>query len=86
MGSKGTPRLALHLMSATYRVSRSEAADRMTLEHLARAVEVEGLDELGLDQHEQALLHILAEANGKANRHLFPYHLSLSARRGPHER
>lgn len=62
---KGTPRLALHLMSATYRVSRAEAADRMTLDHLNRAVEVEGLDELGLDQHEQALLGTLAEANGK---------------------
>jgi Holliday junction DNA helicase RuvB len=62
---KGTARLALHLMSATYRVSRAEAADRMTLEHLNRAVNVEGLDELGLDQHEQALLRTLAEANGR---------------------
>jgi Holliday junction DNA helicase RuvB len=62
---KGTARLALHLMSATYRVSRSESADRLTIEHLNRAVEVEGLDELGLDQHEQALLRTLAEAKGK---------------------
>lgn len=65
---KGTPRLALHLMSATYRVCRAEAADRLTLEHLNRAVEVEGLDELGLDQHEQALLKTLAAAHGKAVR------------------
>jgi holliday junction DNA helicase RuvB len=65
---KGTPRLALHLMSATYRVSRAEAVDRMTLDHLNRAVSVEGLDELGLDVHEQTILRTLAEAGGRAVR------------------
>ena len=65
---KGTPRLALHLMSATYRVSRAESADRMTMAHLSRAVSVEGLDELGLDVHEQTILRTLAEAGGRAVR------------------
>lgn len=63
--SKGTPRLALRLLAATYRVSRAEGADRITMEHLNRAVSVEGLDELGLDLHEQAILRTLYEAAGK---------------------
>jgi len=62
---KGTPRLALRLLSSVYRVARAEGMERMTLDHLRRAVQVEGLDELGLDQHEQAVLTTLADANGK---------------------
>ena len=60
---RGTPRLALRLLEATRRTARSEGADTITTEHFSRTIEVEGIDQLGLDPLEQQYLSILAEAS-----------------------
>ena len=59
--SKGTPRQALRLLSASYRVSRSLEEKIVTLVHAMRAVDLEGLDEKGLTLQEQSYLRALAE-------------------------
>src|ERR1019366_8206096 len=56
---RGTPRLAIRLLEAARRVSRAEACDIITHQHLQRACEVEGIDTLGLDPTERAYLDIL---------------------------
>lgn len=59
--SKQTPRLALRLLSAVWRVCRSEDADIMTTAHLGTALRLEQLDSLGLDIWQQRYLALLAE-------------------------
>jgi Holliday junction DNA helicase RuvB len=59
--SKGTPRQALRLLSASYRVSRSGEEKTVSLDHAKRAVSMEGLDEKGLTVPEQSYLRALAE-------------------------
>jgi holliday junction DNA helicase RuvB len=59
--SKGTPRQALRLLSASYRVSRSGDEKVVTLAHAQRAVALEGLDEKGLTVPEQSYLRALAD-------------------------
>lgn len=59
--SKGTPRQALRLLSASYRVSRSGEEKVVTLSHAQRAVGLEGLDEKGLTIQEQSYLRALAD-------------------------
>lgn len=59
--SKGTPRQALRLLSASYRVSRSGEEKVVTLGHAQRAVGLEGLDEKGLTVPEQSYLRALAD-------------------------
>lgn len=59
--SKGTPRQALRLLSAGYRVSRSGEEKTITLAHAKRAVAMEGLDEKGLTAQEQSYLRALAD-------------------------
>jgi Holliday junction DNA helicase RuvB len=58
--SKGTPRQALRLLSASYRVSRSGEEKTVSLGHAKRAVAMEGLDEKGLTVQEQSYLRALA--------------------------
>ncbi len=59
--SKGTPRQALRLLSASYRVSRSGEEKIVSLAHAKRAVAMEGLDEKGLTIQEQSYLRALAD-------------------------
>ena len=59
--SKGTPRQALRLLSASHRVSRSGDEKVVTLGHSQRAVALEGLDDKGLTVQEQSYLRALAE-------------------------
>jgi len=59
--SKGTPRQALRLLSASYRVSRSGEEKTVSLAHAKRAVAMEGLDEKGLTVQEQSYLRALAD-------------------------
>lgn len=59
--SKGTPRQALRLISASYRVSRSGEEKVVSLGHAQRAVGLEGLDEKGLTAPEQSYLRALAD-------------------------
>jgi Holliday junction DNA helicase RuvB len=59
--SKETPRLAMKLLTAVWRVCRSEDTELMTQEHLDAALGLEQLDALGLDIWQQRYLCVLAE-------------------------
>jgi Holliday junction DNA helicase RuvB len=65
--ARGTPRLALRLLQAARRVSRSEGEDRTTLDHLLRACALEGIDALGLGPTDQQYLSILLEGAARLN-------------------
>ena len=65
--ARGTPRLALRLLQACRRVCRAEGENSITLEHLERACNLEGIDGLGLGPTEQFYLRILAEGDSRLN-------------------
>jgi len=61
--SRGVPRIGLRILENTYRVARSESSDIVLKKHLEKNCRMEGLDSLGLNREEQALLRFLAESN-----------------------
>jgi Holliday junction DNA helicase RuvB len=65
--SRGTPRLALRLLQACRSVCRSEGKGTITLAHLEKACQLEGIDALGLGPVEQAYIQILAEGDSRLN-------------------
>lgn len=65
--SRGTPRLALRLLQSARRVCRAEGDKAITLHHLERACNLEGIDSLGLGAIEQQYLRILAEGDSRLN-------------------
>ena len=65
--ARGTPRLALRLLQACYRVCRSEGLNGITIEHLHRACLLEQVDELGLGPIEQKYVAILADGPKRLN-------------------
>jgi Holliday junction DNA helicase RuvB len=66
--SRGTPRLALRLLEACHRLTRSEGANTITTGHFEKTVELEGVDDLGLGPDEQKYLQYLASKPGQAVR------------------
>lgn len=60
---KGTPRIALRLLQSARRVAVAGGATMVTIEHLARACEVERISDAGLDHQQQHYLKLL-EAGG----------------------
>jgi Holliday junction DNA helicase RuvB len=64
---RGTPRIALNLLQAAYRVCRSEGQHRLSLEHLRRACSLEGIDLLGLGPLEQRYLQLLEAGPKRVN-------------------
>ena len=62
--AKGTPRLALRLLESGRRVAASVGEEGITAAHFARACELEGVDELGLDAGERRYLQCIHEAAG----------------------
>jgi holliday junction DNA helicase RuvB len=65
--SRGTPRLALRLLQACRRVCRAEGEEVITLAHLRRACDLEGIDGLGLGPTDRQYLGILAEGATRLN-------------------
>jgi Holliday junction DNA helicase RuvB len=65
--SRGTPRLALRLLQSARRVCRSEGENGITIAHLDRACNLEGIDTLGLGPTEQHYLKILGEGDSRLN-------------------
>jgi holliday junction DNA helicase RuvB len=65
--SRGTPRLALRLLQACYRVCRSMGETFIRLDHLQRACELEQVDEFGLGPIEQKYIGILRDAPQRLN-------------------
>lgn len=65
--ARGTPRLALRLLQACWRVCRAEGETRITVRHLERACLLEQIDGLGLGPTEQRYLSILAGSASHLN-------------------
>lgn len=65
--ARGTPRLALRLLQACYRVCRSLGEEEITSHHLSRACVLEQIDELGLGPVEQKYVAILADGPKRLN-------------------
>ena len=65
--SRGTPRLALRLLQAAYRVCRSEGETSITAVHLNRACSLEQIDALGLGPVEQQYVSILKDGPIRLN-------------------
>lgn len=65
--SRGTPRLALRLLQAAHRCSRAEGRSQIVPEDFARAVELEGIDSLGLGFLEQKYLRSLVDGPRRVN-------------------
>ncbi|MGE3408666.1 MAG: AAA family ATPase [Pirellulales bacterium] len=65
--SRGTPRLALRLLSAGHRVARAEAGEVVTVSNLERACTLESIDHLGLGPTEQQYLSFLLEGPTRLN-------------------
>ena len=67
MRSRGTPRLALRLLSSCHRVCRSQGEEVIRMEHLQRACSLENLDQYGCGPTEQAYLRLLADGPMRLN-------------------
>ena len=65
--SRGTPRLALRLLQACRRVCRAQGEETITCDHLHRACDLEGINELGLGPTEQAYLRLLGDQPQRLN-------------------
>lgn len=65
--ARGTPRLALRLLQSCRRVCRAAGETTVTLDHLAKACQLEGIDALGLGPVEQRYLRILADGASRLN-------------------
>lgn len=65
--ARGTPRLALRLLQACYRVCRSIGESTITMEHLNRACQLESVDELGLGPVEQKYIAALSDGPKRLN-------------------
>jgi Holliday junction DNA helicase RuvB len=65
--ARGTPRLALRLLQACYRVCRSVGESTITIQHLNRACGLESVDELGLGPVEQKYISVLADGSKRLN-------------------
>jgi len=65
--SRGTPRLGLRLLQACRRVCRANGDTIITVDHLARACDLEQIDNLGLGITERKYLQFLAEGVSRLN-------------------
>lgn len=65
--ARGTPRLALRLLQACYRVCRSVGESTITMEHLSRACQLESVDDLGLGPVEQKYISALSDGPKRLN-------------------
>ena len=64
---RGTPRIALRLLQACYRVCRANGETTITLDHLNRACDLEQIDSLGHGPVEQKYLSILSSGPQRVN-------------------
>lgn len=65
--SRGTPRLALRVLQACYRVCRARSERFITQDHLSRACALEQIDEMGLGPIEQRYVAILRDGPQRLN-------------------
>lgn len=77
---RGTPRIAIRLLEASRRVARAEDAEIITVEHVARMCEVEGVDPAGLDRLERRYMELLREAKSPVRLNVLATQLALPKR------
>jgi Holliday junction DNA helicase RuvB len=65
--ARGVPRQALRLLSASWRVARSQGEETITATHFKRACQLEQIDDLGLGPTEQKYLAILDDGAVRLN-------------------
>lgn len=65
--ARGVPRQALRLLSASWRVCRSQGEGTITVAHFTRACQLEQIDDLGLGPTEQKYLSILNDGAVRLN-------------------
>jgi len=75
--AKQTPRLALHLLSACWRVARSYDQDRIMIEHVNEAMQTAQICPMGCDAVEQSLLKMLYAAEKPVRLNVLASYLSL---------
>lgn len=75
--AKQTPRIALHLLSACWRVARSYDQDCITIEHVKEAMTTAQICPLGCDTVEQSYLKILYDADKPVRLTVLASYLSL---------
>lgn len=74
---RGTPRLAIRLLEGARRHARAAGDDIITVRHVERMCEVEGVDSIGLDRTERRYLELLRQAQGPMRLNLIATHLAL---------
>lgn len=74
---RGTPRVALRLLEAARRTVRAGGTDNITSGVLKQTLDIEGLDDRGLDPAEQRYLRILAETGGPVRMNVIATSLGL---------
>jgi Holliday junction DNA helicase RuvB len=74
---RNTPRLALRMLDAAWRVARSDNRDDIDEATVLRAAEIEGVDHKGLDPVEQQYLRALLSAGGAARLNVLAQRLSM---------
>ena len=77
---RGTPRIAIRLLEASRRVSRADGSNAITAAHVARMMEIEGVDSLGLDSLEQRYLQILRASSSPVRLNILATMLGMPRR------
>ena len=77
---RGTPRIALRLLSAIRLIARSENAASITVNHAHKAFDLENMDEIGLTKNEKDYLRILSEHSSSVRLNIIASRLGLHAR------
>ena len=75
--SRGVARLGVRLLESSRRTASAEGTDAITLAHIGRMCEIEGIDSLGLDAIERRYLEILREGEGPVRLNLIQASLGL---------
>ena len=77
---RGTPRIALRLLSAIRLIARSENADSITVCHAHKAFDLENMDEIGLTKNEKDYMKILSEHSSSVRLNVIASRLGLHTR------
>lgn len=77
---RGTPRIALRLLEAIWRVARSRGDTVISFDHFETACRLEGLDALGLGPSERRYLGILAEQDEPIRLNIIASKMGLAAK------
>ncbi|QEL17857.1 Holliday junction DNA helicase RuvB C-terminal domain-containing protein [Limnoglobus roseus] len=75
--SRGVARLGVRLLESSRRTASAQATDAITVGHVERMCEVEGIDPLGFDAIERRYLEVLRDGDGPVRLNLIQAALGL---------